>query len=185
MGDALYEDADFLRAEHHYRQAMVACQQASHTPDSLRVILQLVRCLKARGETAEAITLLKSISATTRTPAMSNLLGGMLAKSNPKEAIEAYKEVLRIAPLALDALQAAISLGEAAVYFFRHHKKARHLVKKCIAAFNFNPSPLLCFRTGMTSRECVPLLRHRSVSVADETWYRDRHCATYCDNDEC
>ncbi|CAL8101568.1 unnamed protein product [Orchesella dallaii] len=121
MGDSTFHLHEFTRAESFYRRALQMFKYLSKSqqakdqlPDDCSIGLKykLHLCLVHLKKPTEALNMLQSIPAKQRTARTNLALAKMYVQNgSERAAITSFKEVLREAPMSLDAIEGLISLG--------------------------------------------------------------------------
>lgn len=123
-GESLFNEYRFRRAEHIFRQALqakkilvkmkpfVKNEMASDIFTEPEIKYKIARCLWEIRRTDDAINILQSISIKQRSPKINSLLGKLCHYTrNERCSVSAYKEVIRECPLAMEAIEALLSMG--------------------------------------------------------------------------
>lgn len=120
--ESLYYEGRFRRAEGAYRQALLAKKAISKSkfnkstenlseifPDA-QIKFKIAKCLSEIRKNEEAVQILQSIPFKHRTPKI-NFFLAKLYRNNERSAIQAYKEVLKECPLALESIENLLAMG--------------------------------------------------------------------------
>lgn len=122
LGDSLFDDEQYKRAEHFYTRAIQlkktiikhkpkACPPLGLLPE-VEVKYKMSQCYLHMKEYREATTILEGISQKQRSLKIHMSLAKLYQRQGmERSAISCYKEVLRVCPLALEAVVGLLSLG--------------------------------------------------------------------------
>eukprot|EP00040_Diaphanoeca_grandis_P026466 m.148327 g.148327 ORF g.148327 m.148327 type:complete len:547 (-) comp30583_c0_seq1:35-1675(-) len=113
--DTLFESKEFTRAKVYYQKALLQSKatRTSKNTTTADLKFKMYKCHNALGHGKEALTVLTSIPTASRTIEMNMALGALFEKHKiPSSAISCYTSVVKKCPLALEALQSLINLGE-------------------------------------------------------------------------
>lgn len=122
LADSLFDDEQYKRAEHFYTRAIQLRKTIiKHKPKSspplgllseVEVKYKMSECYLHMKEYREATTILEGVSQKQRSPKINMSLAKLYQRQGmERSAISCYKEVLRVCPLALEAVIGLLSLG--------------------------------------------------------------------------
>lgn len=122
LADSLFDDEQYKRAEQFYTRALQLKKTIiKHKPKAspplgllseVEVKYKMSLCYLRLKEHKEATTILEGISQKQRSPKINMSLAKLYQRQGmERSAISCYKEVLRVCPLALDAVIGLLSLG--------------------------------------------------------------------------
>ncbi|PFX25631.1 Anaphase-promoting complex subunit 7 [Stylophora pistillata] len=122
LADSLFDDEQYKRAEQFYTRALQLKKTIiKHKPKAspplgllseVEVKYKMSQCYLHLKEHREATTILEGISQKQRSPKINMSLAKLYQRQGmERSAISCYKEVLRVCPLALEAVIGLLSLG--------------------------------------------------------------------------
>ena len=120
FGDALFAQGQFKRAANYFQQSFEAMKQSSRigdpasvdTKEESRIMYKQALCCVELKDASGALKLLEKIPAKFRNIRVNITLGRMYVSSGLKRhAIESFKNVLTLLPIAVEAIDALILLG--------------------------------------------------------------------------
>ncbi|XP_060074596.1 anaphase-promoting complex subunit 7-like [Ylistrum balloti] len=123
-GNALYNMSQYLKAEDTYKKAIILRKGLNKSKvkggppchmeltSEVEVKYKMYQCLLQQKQYKEAMSVLEGISSRQRNPKIHLALAKLYLRAGmDRSAITSYKEVIRVCPLALEALNGLLGLG--------------------------------------------------------------------------